>query len=131
MDNPDSGRYERVQRLQPMITGLSLNTSNVVVTIVPSALNTVLTGPQGPAAADLARRAIRVESQAKLNASGRPGPMVRTGRLRSSITWVLVLERGEIYALIGSNVKYARYVEMGTDRAPPYPYLRPALAAAQ
>lgn len=110
---------------------LRIDTNNIVVTIAPNALDTALSGPQGAAAADLARRASRVESQAKINASGRPGPRVRTGRLRTSITWVLVLEHNEIYALIGSNVKYARYVEMGTDRAPPYPYLRPALAAAQ
>lgn len=95
----------------------------------------ILNSPEGPVARDLARRAIRVESQAKVNASGRPGPRVRTGRLRSSIHWELV--RGEngvggtLFARIGSNVSYARYVELGTSRAPAYPYLRPALAAAR
>ena len=84
-----------------------------------------------PIARDLARRAIRVESQAKLNASGRPGPRVRTGRLRASITWTLGRDALGLFADIGSNVVYAPYVELGTDRAPAYPFLRPALAAAR
>ena len=49
-----------------------------------AALHKLLRSPDGPVARDLARRAIRVESQAKRNASGRPGPIVRSGRLRSS-----------------------------------------------
>jgi len=96
-----------------------------------TALERLLSGPEGPVARDLARRAIRVESQAKLNASGRPGPNVRTGRLRSSITWNLGRDEQGVYADVGSNVEYAAYVELGTDRAPPYPYLRPALSAAR
>jgi hypothetical protein len=89
--------------------------------------------PNGDVARDLARRAIRVESQAKVNASGRPGPNVITDRLRSSITWGGQIYQDEhgLFAVVGSNVHYARYVELGTDRAPPYPYLRPALSAAQ
>ena len=94
-------------------------------------LEEVLTGPMGPVYRDLLRRAIRVESQAKINASGRPGPMVRTGRLRSSITHRMIVDPSiGIYAQVGSAVEYAGYVEFGTDRAPAYPYLRPALVAA-
>lgn len=91
--------------------------------------------PDGEVAKNLARRAIRVESQAKVNATGRPGPRVRTGRLRSSIHWELVAESngvgGTLYARVGSVVSYARYVELGTSRAPAFPYLRPALSAAR
>lgn len=91
--------------------------------------------PDGEVAKNLARRAIRVESQAKTNASGRPGPRVRTGRLRSSIHWELVTETngvgGTLYARVGSTVSYAIYVEKGSSRAPAYPYLRPALSAAR
>lgn len=94
------------------------------------ALRNLLEGTQGPVGRDLARRAIRVESSAKLHASGRPGPNVRTGRLRSSITWTIGRDSEGLYADVGSNVAYARYVEMGTDRAPAYPYLRPAVIAA-
>lgn len=95
-----------------------------------AALRALLTSRQGPVARDLSRRAIRVESSAKLHASGRPGPMVRTGRLRGSITWALGEDTQGLFADIGSNVEYAGFVENGTDRARPYPYLRPALAAA-
>lgn len=100
------------------------------------ALRALLTDRDGPVARDLARRAINVESQAKLNASGRPGPNVDTGRLRSSITYEIV-ERAEgtLVARIGTNVEYARFVEEGGDppgsRGPGYPYLKPALEAAR
>jgi hypothetical protein len=96
----------------------------------PAALRQLLTSPTGPVAADLLRRGLRVESQAKINASGRPGPNVRTGRLRSSITHRLGVDARGVYVDIGTNVYYGYWVEMGSTRAPPYPYLRPALAAA-
>jgi hypothetical protein len=101
------------------------------VVFYEAALQRLLNGPDGDVARDLSRRAIRVESQAKLNASGRPGPNVRTGRLRSSITWQLGRDTESIYADIGSAVEYAIYVERGTDRAPAYPFLKPALSAAR
>lgn len=91
----------------------------------------LLTGRHGPVARDLSRRAIRVESRAKRNASGRPGPMVRTGRLRSSITWRLGQDGEGVYADIGSSVFYAVFVESGTSRAPAYPFLSPAIVAAR
>jgi Bacteriophage HK97-gp10, putative tail-component len=96
----------------------------------PAGLAEVLESPAGPVALDLLRRSIRVETQAKLNASGRPGPNVRTGRLRSSITHRLGVDERGLYAEVGTNVGYGFWVEMGSDRAPAYPYLRPALSAA-
>lgn len=93
------------------------------------ALDLLLQSPHGPVARMLVRAAIKVESQAKINASGRPGPRVRTGRLRSSITYRIGSDASGLFALIGSNVEYAGYVELGTDKAPPFPYLRPALSA--
>lgn len=102
----------------------------IEITFDAAALGELLAGPDGPVAGDLARRAIRVETRAKENASGRPGPNVRTGRLRGSITWELGRDGQGLYADIGSNVLYAPYVEHGTSRMPAYPYLRPALAAA-
>lgn len=80
---------------------------------------------------DLVRRAIRVESSAKEHATHRPGPNVQTGRLRGSITWRLGVDATSPYADIGSAVVYAPYVELGTSRAPAYPFLRPALEAAR
>jgi len=102
------------------------------VVFVPdvAGLNYVLRDPTGPVGRDLARRAIAVESAAKLNASGRPGPNVQTGRLRSSITWFLSSDSQGVFAAVGTDVSYGGYVEFGTDRAPAYPYLRPALSAA-
>jgi hypothetical protein len=84
-----------------------------------------------PIARDLSRRAIAVESAAKRNATGRPGPNVRTGRLRGSITWRLGGVSVGIYADIGSSVFYAPFVELGTSRSRAYPYLVPALEAAR
>lgn len=103
----------------------------------PSALERVLSSRNGSVARMLVRKCIRVESQAKLNASGRPGPNVRTGRLRSSITWAIVTEgatgvgQTRIYGRVGSAVYYAGYVERGTSRSRAYPYLLPALSAAK
>jgi len=88
-----------------------------------SELHRLLESPVGPVARDLGRRAVRVESQAKQNASGRPGPNVITGRLRSSITWEFGHDQIGLYVDIGTNVEYAKHVE---DL---YPYLEPALSA--
>lgn len=49
---------------------------------------------------------------------------VDTGRLRNSITHVTGYGAKAVY--IGTNVEYARYVEMGTSRHKEQPYLRPA-----
>jgi hypothetical protein len=95
------------------------------------ALSRLLTGPDGPVARDLARRAIRVQNQAKINASGRPGPRVRTGRLRSSISWRLrTTSHGTLVADIGTNVFYGRFLETGLRNGRRYPYLTTALHAA-
>lgn len=100
------------------------------VSINQTALQQLLRGRNGPIARDLGRRAIRVESAAKLNASGRPGPKVRTGRLRSSISWGIGEDGRGLYAVIGTNVYYAKWLELGSNTAPAYPFLRPALRAA-
>jgi len=91
----------------------------------------------GPVTRDLARRAIRVEAQAKRNATSPPpsqpgqGPSVRTGRLRGSITWRIGADSHSPYADIGSAVFYAPFVELGTSRMAARPFLRPALQAAR
>lgn len=95
-------------------------------------LDRLLKSPQGPVAVDLLRRAIRVESQAKINATGNNGgPHVRTGRLRSSITHRLIVDAQGLGAEVGTTVFYGRYLELGTPRMRPYPFLRTALFAAR
>lgn len=100
----------------------------------------LLTGPNGPVYRDLEKRAIRVQNSAKLHATDRPGPRVRTGRLRGSITHRLGKDARGPYADIGTAVHYAPFVELGHNivrggvvvgRAPAYPFLRPALEAAR
>lgn len=124
----------------------------------PAAMQRLLASPAGPVGRELSRRAVRVESQAKINASGRPGPKVQTGRLRSSITWHLGIDGRGLFARIGTNVSYARGIELGNPPHTivavnkqalfwkgaahpvrvvhhpgnrPMPFLRPALAAAR
>lgn len=89
------------------------------------ALTELFESRDGPVGRDLARRAIKVENAAK-----RYCP-VDTGRLRSSITRELAREGDDLTARIGTNVEYARFVELGTVRNVPKPYLRPALDAAR
>jgi HK97 gp10 family phage protein len=49
---------------------------------------------------------------------------VDTGRLRNSISHAV--DVNEEAAYIGTNVEYAPYVEYGTRRMAPRPYLKPA-----
>lgn len=77
----------------------------------------------------MGKAVLLVEGEAKMKATRRPGPMVRTGRLRASITPKVERIGGGVRGTVGSNVEYAPYVELGTRRMPPYPYLWPALKA--
>ena len=49
---------------------------------------------------------------------------VDTGRLRNSITNAIDTEANAVF--IGTNVEYGPYVELGTSRRHPHPYLKPA-----
>jgi len=79
------------------------------------------------------RLVLRVERNAKTLCP------VDTGRLRSSITSNVRLIgtrsegglRAPITGTVGSDVKYASYVELGTRKMAARPFLRPALAAAE
>jgi hypothetical protein len=79
---------------------------------------------------------LAVERQAKVNASGRPGPNVRTGNLRRSITTSQV-QKGftNLYTVnVSATMVYARAVELGHPRWKPgvkYPYLGPAASNLQ
>lgn len=107
------------------------------------ALERFLTGEDGPVVQWLAAGATRVETQAKLNATGIPvegasnpqgrGPKVRTGRLRSSITQVYGRDEIGPYVDVGTPVVYGKYLEEGwtTSRGNfiRYPFLAPAIVA--
>src|SRR3990167_10763439 len=65
-----------------------------------------------------------VERQAKINVSQTTGhPKVQTGRLRASI----IHETNQDSVSIGSNVVYSKWLEFGTSKMPPYPWLFPAV----
>lgn len=109
-----------------------------------AALQRLFRDEHGPIGRDLKRRAINVESAAKLNATGRQvegainpenrGPRVDTGRLRGSITHELRQEPRGLVARIGTNVEYGRFLEEGIparDGTRTYPFLAPALPAAK
>ncbi len=104
---------------------------DVTIAYDDHALTQMLTGPDGAAARQMARIGVRLESQMKLNVTaGGPsgqGPHVRTGRLRSSITWQVDADGRGLYVDAGTNVPYGRYLEEGTDRMRPHPWLQPAL----
>ena len=79
---------------------------------------------------------LAVERQAKVNASGRPGPNVQTGNLRRSITTSAVQKGFDgTYAVeVSATMVYARAVELGHPRWKPgvkYPYLGPAASNLQ
>lgn len=90
-----------------------------------SVMARLLSGPDGEVAKDLAKRAVRVERTAKHLAP------VRTGLLRSSITWRMDKDSRGLFAVVGTSVKYAPYLELGTMYMSARPYLRPALRDAR
>ena len=52
-------------------------------------------------------------------------PNVDTGRLVNSITHQVSPSEAAVY--VGTNVEYAAYVELGTQKSRAYPYLKPAV----
>lgn len=79
----------------------------------------------GPVADHVRRLCVQVEAAAKRSCP------VDTGRLRSSISHEVNAEGGSIVGTIGTNVDYAKYVELGTSNQAAQPFLRPALGAAR
>ncbi len=80
-----------------------------------AAVRTLVNSPRGGVAKDLLRRGLLVETQAKRNLGGVGGPKrVDTGRLRASINTQLTVRNGVLVVLVGTNVRYARWVHDGT-----------------
>lgn len=98
-----------------------------------AALAALLNGPNGDVARHLGQLGVRLESQMKLNVTGGgpsgQGPHVRTGRLRSSITWQVGEDGLGLYVDAGTNVPYGYWLEEGTGRMRPHPWAGPALDA--
>lgn len=71
-------------------------------------------------------RIYKVPNFAKTYQASAPGeaPAIRTGNLRSSIITEFI---GKCHRRIGTNVEYAKYLELGTKRIGARPFLRPAL----
>jgi len=85
-------------------------------------------------AANLRAAAVVVQNRAKVllstaypppSSAGEP-PHRRTGRLRASVT--SEVDEAELTARVGSDLPVARWLELGTSRMPPRPWLRRALA---
>lgn len=79
---------------------------------------------------------LELEARAKQNASGRPGPNVRTGNLRRSITTSMPRKgfQGNYTVDVSATMVYSRAVELGHPRWKPgvkYPYLGPAARKMQ
>jgi HK97 gp10 family phage protein len=93
------------------------------VTVHHALMDMLLRRTHGPIGAKLSSTGLRVQSTAK-----RLCP-VDTGRLRSSIQTTNPRETGtgQVSIRVGSNVNYARFVELGTRYQRARPYLRPAL----
>ena len=60
------------------------------------------------------------------SAPGEP-PRKQTGVLRGSVTWELVQQGMKATARVGTNIVYGKYLELGTRKMKPRPWLRRAL----
>ena len=60
------------------------------------------------------------------SAPGQP-PRIDTGNLIRSITSEMKREHNKIAIRIGTNVDYGRYLELGTEKMKPRPWIRQAL----
>lgn len=73
-----------------------------------------------------------VDRQAKQNTthpmpSGKQHPKRSdTSRLATSVTYEVGIDNGNLTGKVGSNVFYGMFLELGTVRMPPYPWLFPA-----
>lgn len=104
---------------------VDLEIGDVKFILDQAALNDLLNSSQGPVAKELLRLAAKVDAEAKQLLTNQM-VNVRTGRLRSSTTHVLVTRRGSVAAIVGSGAKYGIYLHEGTRHISPRPYLTTA-----
>lgn len=93
------------------------------VVVNRAAIHRLLRDPSGPTGQWLDRQGESLAAEAARHAP------VDTGALRGSITANQVRPQAAVRlsVTVGSNLRYARYVELGTRYARAQPYLRPAL----
>ena len=92
----------------------------VKVVITGAKLKKVLKSDDGPLAEELLRTVLEIERRAKSNAP------VDTGRLQNSISSGLEDNVEGLAGVVGTDVDYAPFVEFGTQRMPPRPFLTSA-----
>lgn len=78
-----------------------------------TAIQRLLTSPEGGVAKDMFRRGLRVETKAKQLLGSDP-KRVDTGRLRASINTQAYTVNGKPVVAVGTDVEYATYVHEGT-----------------
>jgi hypothetical protein len=102
--------------------------------------HTLLESVNGPVGRDLERRLVNCVNLAKVFCTGAPtalatnpegrGPRVRTGRLRSSLTYEITHDGVGLVGRYGTNVFYGFFLETGLKNGRTFPFLRPAISAA-
>lgn len=95
----------------------------VKVIIEGDKLTEALGGETGALATNVLKLCTQIEARAKQLCP------VDTGRLRSSITSGLLDGEDTITGVVGTDVEYAPYVELGTIRMEARPFLVPAAYA--
>lgn len=64
------------------------------------------------------------------SAAGEP-PSTDTGRLLGSINYTVGADGRDIVGRVSANTEYAKYLEYGTTKMKPRPFLRPSLEEAR
>ena len=106
-----------------MAGGVTFDLSDFTIVLDQNAINKLAGGPDVTKALEIIGQA--GEGSAKTHVA------VDTGNLRRSLTHELG-KRGLVqYVRVGSNVSYAVWQEIGTERMAAHPYLRPAMADIQ
>lgn len=72
-------------------------------------------------------RAATVKTVADTKSTARRNAPVDTGLLRSSISGQTSAARSQVTGEVNASADYATYVEHGTSRMAPQPYMRPAV----
>ena len=73
-----------------------------------------------------ARRLVSQQASPPPSAPGEP-PHLATGTLARSIEMETFRDGADLVGRVGTNLKYGRFLEFGTARMAPRPFLRPAL----